>query len=194
MNPSALPTLPPGAGTWLLALDPSTTVFGYAIFHPTGWLYDAGKLTPRRARDEANDRIDHMLGLAGELMTPHPEGWTVVVEDTSGKVNRGRHGGAGAGLAIYGKAVGAAIWWLRARGRFVVPVLENEWTGSVSKAVRQRRVAARHRAYDPAKDAGGDVSDAIGLGEWWLTIGRHRQARAVPGVRVSVPAEGHGAA
>lgn len=165
----------------LLALDPSSTCMGYAVFHGRT-LVDAGKLKPRRTKDEANDRIDHMVsfGLNDLLIEHNPE--AVVVEDTSGKVGR-RHHGNGAGLAVHGKAVGAVVWWLRGRGSDVHAIPENVWTRGTPKEKRQTRVATCYPQYDPAKDKGGDVSDAIGLGDWFINSRLISPARQAPADR-----------
>lgn len=167
---------PNAATLTVLAIDPSSTCTGYAVF-AGGKLVDAGRLTPARTRDDANVRILAMLDALDDLCREHAELSHIVIEDTSGKVGR-RHGGAGAGLAIHGKAVGAV--WLHLLLRRHAPltlVRENDWTRGTPKDTRKLRVARAHRgAYDPAQDKGGDVADAIGLGEWWLA-----EQRVAPG-------------
>jgi hypothetical protein len=160
----------------IIAFDPSSSVTGYAVMTDARTVTDCGKLTPGRARDDANTRIRVMVAEAVLLIRQVRPDW-VVIEDTSGKVS-GRHRGSGAGLAIYGKAVG---WFLAELERVVpgkvVAVLENDWTRGTKKGTRQRIVAAEYRgAYDPAQDPGGDVSDAIGIGRWWFVEGRLRAA------------------
>lgn len=162
----------PNAPAVLLALDPSSTLTGYAIFR-RGALAECGLLRPDRTADAANDRIAAMArDLFDVVRLERPD--AIVVEDTSGKVAR-RLGKVGAGLAVYGKAVG----YLLATARWsasglpnpceVATVLENDWTAGTPKVVRQRRVARMHPGlYDASADAGGDAADAVGLGEWWL--------------------------
>ena len=138
-----------------------------------------------KGRLAANDRIESMLADLFDLVLElHPQ--AIVIEDTSGKVSR-RHGGAGAGLAVYGKAVGAvwrtavdmsvadarnriAMGLLAATGEAaaVVMVPENEWTGGIGKRRRAMRIAAEFPGYRIEQDPGGDAADAIGLGRWWL--------------------------
>lgn len=161
----------------IVAIDPSSSKIGYALF-ANGKLTEHGVITPHRTRDEANDRIRHM---AGEVLAVLDESLPlhVVIEDTSGKVGTfgRRRGMNGAGLAIHGKAVGYVVclceaWARRQIGAQVHCVKENEWTRGQRKGFRQQWVAAAHRGYDPAQDKGGDASDAIGLGEWWLATER----------------------
>lgn len=159
----------------LLSLDPSSSCTGYAVFDATE-LVDAGKLLPNRAKDVPNDRIDAIVAELVKLVTEHrPD--VIVMEDTSGKVSK-RHGsGGGAGLAIYGKAVGEIRRAMKITGIPVDCVLENEWTRGTSKGNRQMWCAAKYsRQYDPNADPGGDVSDAICLGDWWLEKQRLRVA------------------
>jgi hypothetical protein len=175
----------------LLSLDPSSTTTGYAVFKD-GKFIEAGKLKPARAADPANDRIRVMTwqlrDLANSVKPTH-----IVIEDTSGKVGR-RHGGGGSGLAIHGKAVG---WFISVAEHIIKSenvrcITENTWTRSIKKATRQERVAAMIRNYDPEKDKGVDVADAIGLGLYYLEVlrmesvrtsetgRRHRESAAVP--------------
>ena len=152
----------------VLALDPSSTCVGYAVLATARQLLDAGRLTPTRERDDANARIRAMAADLRRVLAEYPDA-VVVVEDTSGKVGRGRHGGGGAGLAVYGKALGYLIRVVEeATGREPALVLENVWTAGKSKAVRQRRVAATFPGYPADDDPGGDVADAIGLAAWWI--------------------------
>lgn len=157
----------------ILAIDPSSTCTGYAVLRGPS-LVEAGVLRPR-VRLAANDRVRAMAADFATLLADHrPD--VVVVEDTSGKVAR-RHGaGGGAGLAVYGKAVGylarvADVWAeLLPSQRSVELVLENEWTAGERKEARVRRVALEYPGYDPAKDPGGDVGDAIALAAYWQRI------------------------
>lgn len=151
----------------LLSLDPSSTVTGYAVLDGV-ILLDAGRILPVRQKDPPNSRIDAMIS---ELLTlvreQQPE--AIVIEDTSGKVS-GRHGGRGAGLAIYGKAVGEVRRAMKQTGIDVFMVLENDWTRGMGKKIDRQRwcEAAYSKQYRAADDPGGDVADAIKLGRWWL--------------------------
>jgi hypothetical protein len=95
----------------------------------------------------------------------------VVIEITSGKVARRARGKGhnGAGLSVYGMAVGY-LWreCVAALGESVSTVEENVWTAGVPKDRRARHIATLFPAYRRAKDPGGDVADAIGLGRWYL--------------------------
>lgn len=162
----------------ILILDPSSTCTGYAIMSDRKnargrySLMDAGRLMPERAKDPANDRIRAMVREILNISAEHrPD--RIVVEDTSGKIARhGRGRGMnGAGLAIYGKAVGWILGACYSTGIEVVPILENEWTRGISKEGRQKIVIAAYGdQYDPAKDPGLDTSDAIRLGEYFLAL------------------------
>ena len=164
----------------VLALDPSSTCVGYAVLDGPRSLLDAGRLTPARQRDDANARIRSMGADLRRLLAEHPAA-AVVVEDTSGKVARhGRGRGMnGAGLAVYGKALGYLWAVVEVQlGRPPELVLENVWTRGVAKAARQRVVAMEYQSYAADRDPGGDVADAIALGRWWLVEGQHAAAAA----------------
>jgi len=161
----------PATGHLLLGLDPSSTVIGYAVMASGGSLVEAGLITPARPSDPSFERVIAM----GDDLLSLLDRWrpaVILIEWTKGKVGR-RHGGFGAGLAVYGCGVGSAaafaVLWSRRRPCEVVPVLENTWTRGVPKAERQRGIAAEYPAYaaQMADDPGGDVSDAIGLCDWW---------------------------
>lgn len=148
-------------------------------------LIAAGVLVPDKRGVPAADRIGAMKrGLIELLEEFQPQ--AIVLEWTSGKV-AGRHGGGGAGLAIYGLAVGA-LWqvceyWATARGQqgrlpTVARVNENDWTQGRPKLGTRKPgqvcvsrvgvIAGLYPEYDRAKDPGGDIADAIGLALWYL--------------------------
>lgn len=150
----------------LISFDPSSTRTGYAIFDGPSVILEAGYLSADRKLD-AISRIHVMCAEAVDLLVNNvPD--RAVLEITSGKVGR-RHRGAGAGLAVYGMAVGAMSWALRSMlGEDLEYVPENAWTRGVPKRIRTERMAClfpEHREAF-AKDTGGDVADAIGLGVW----------------------------
>lgn len=170
----------------IFSIDPGSQRSGWAVMTGEEKLVEAGLLLPERTRDGAEKRLQAMMqDLVRLLVQYQPD--VVVLEWTSGKVITSRHGGGGAGLAIYGIAIGA-LWavclqWAqvsRAGGRTceVVCISENEWTHGRpktrrrigGKAVPSRVDLIQHRfpAYVPEKDPGGDVADAIGLALWYL--------------------------
>ncbi len=159
----------------MIAFDPSSTALGWAADATDGGDVRFGVYRPPERRT-AIERIDLVVERADELVREHRAD-QAVVEVTTGKVNPRRHGGRGAGLAVYGGAVFAVRQLLRDRlGRAnVYDVLENEWTRGRSKASRIAVVAATTPDYDAAGDKGGDAADALLLREWWLTEQRLRE-------------------
>lgn len=169
----------------ILALDPSTTRTGYAVMSAADKIVDAGYLAPRRTRDDVEARIDAMVDGLAELCEEH---WprSIIIEVPSGRPGAGSKAGAQGRLAIYGMAVGElrraakelVDWHARApRGEpGVVSVNEREWTRGRTKVQRQALIAQQFKAYAQhvARDRGGDVADAIGIGQWWFTRGRLR--------------------
>jgi hypothetical protein len=148
-------------------------------------LIEAGLLLPHRVRDEAGDRLAAMKEDLIALLNEYQPA-AIVIEWTSGKVIGSRHAGGGAGLPIYGVAVGT-LWqvceyWAQARTAAghpcrVVRIAENEWTQGRPKLRRRiggqpalsRVDLIQHRfpRYVPEKDPGGDVADAIGLNVYY---------------------------
>jgi hypothetical protein len=81
----------------LLALDPSSTVVGYAALRRDWSLIEAGLIEPASRSDASIERVRTMGNdLAVLLDRLRPK--VVVVEWTKGKVGHRRHGGQGAGL------------------------------------------------------------------------------------------------
>lgn len=161
----------------IFSLDPSSTRTGWALLGRAGQLLQAGLLLPDKVRSEPQFRILRMADDLRQLLNELAPG-TVVIEITSGKVGTNRHKGSGAGLGVYGMAVGflwaVAECWLRQlpaeqRGKTeIVLVKENDWTNRIPKTDRIAAVAAEFSEYESAKDPNGDVADAIALGLWWL--------------------------
>jgi len=174
-------TLTCGRSQIILGLDASSTVIGYGALTTSRRFVQAGLITPASRGDSSWNRVMSMGDDLGRLLNDlHPD--VVLIEWTKGKVNERRHGGLGAGLAVYGCGVGFAAaralqWSIEHPGSRVEPVLENDWTRGVAKKDRQLAVAALCPEYGAriGDDPGGDMSDGIGLAHWWLT---ERQARA----------------
>lgn len=174
----------------LISLDPSITCTGYAVFGLNG-LQECGRIKTTtdfqrnkvKHKVPAHERIEELIGDLGEVFDRFPASAEVVIEITSGKTSS-RHGGGGAGLATYGMAVGQIVRY--AIERFgenrVHQVYENDWTRG--KGGKDKRVAHCRYSYPMyAKrfadiDSGGDIADAILLGEWWLNNQRIREASA----------------
>lgn len=153
----------------LLALDPSSTRTGYAIMESPDTVVEAGYLRGRTS-DQALDRILRIERELTALFFVNSLRWCVI-EIPSGKVGA-RHGGGGAGLAVYGMAVGILLGFVNSSlcGGKADTVTETVWTRGVPKAKRRQLIAAQFPMYRRimSRDSGGDVSDAIGLGQWWF--------------------------
>lgn len=167
--------------TWL-SLDPSSTRTGYAAWDVDRML-EAGTLRPDRVRDDVFVRINAMVRDLRGLVDGGDVGRVevVVMEVPSGRVGRGARAGATGHLAIYGVAVGALWATCGAMGLEVVTTTERDWTRGVPARRRQAIVSASVRGYDAGTDSGADVSDAIGIGQWWIR--ERRRLVAVRGER-----------
>ncbi len=149
----------------IISLDPSSTCTGFAVFVDDYRLVSCGKLLPcAKNKDDAFERIFDLCAQVKGLCITHAPG-VAVIEWTSGKVGL-RHKGRGAGLAIYGAAVGAIAGAVHAYNCEFAPVKENDWIKGRSKRTRQIE-ALQFKEYNPKEDRGYDVSDAIALGLWW---------------------------
>lgn len=160
----------------VLSIDPGSKRTGWAVLTQREQLLQAGVLTGDKTTDPAEFRIAAMCRGLRELLEEWQPG-TVLIEWSSGHVGRRRHNGGGAGLAVYGIAIGAlwqvAVVWStlgepRERQARVRCIEENLWTNRVPKEDRVAAVAQRFREYRIEDDPGGDVADAIGLGLWWI--------------------------
>lgn len=159
-------------------IDPSSTCIGVAVLDGSrvGWM-----MPIRASRSKSTVARIYALTKAftGELQLlrqKYPEA-LAAIEITSGKV-AARHRGSGAGLGVYGMGVGAALWAAQTvlGPERVVPIEENGWTRGVPKLKRQAAIRAQfpeyERKYGKRGDAGGDVSDAIGLAMWLADMTR----------------------
>lgn len=158
----------------ILAIDPSSSMTGYAVLNEQERLLEAGLLKPNKQRDPPAERIAAMCGDLWTLLD-HTEPAAVVIEWTSGHVGQKRHQGGGAGLSVYGIAIGAiwqtAVHWAAShpkRKTRIELINENDWTGGKPKPERTGMIARLYPQYELASDPGGDVADAIGLGRWWI--------------------------
>jgi len=159
----------------LLAIDPSSMRTGCAVMDFNGKLLDMLFIKPNAA-DKPSDRIlyqcaDIRGGLDNRIFGDLTR---IVIEGTAGKINKKRNKGQGAGMAVYGMAVGAMWmtccgWSLASKyGCVVTIVAENDWTRGVPKKQRAINMSLLYPQYKPYLDPGLDVGDAIGLGMWWL--------------------------
>lgn len=160
----------------IFAIDPGSKKTGWAVMGAREKLIQAGLLLPDKQSTAPEFRIHRMCEDLRNLLDEMQPA-VIVIEFTSGKVGRKRHHGGGAGLAIHGAATGA-LWreclaWRRALPAEqqlevkVELILENTWCRSITKKKRIDAVSAAFPQYDPEKDRGGDVADAIGLASWY---------------------------
>lgn len=157
----------------ILALDPSSTVLGWAAMRGPE-LVDAGAVRAMRGAPSLA-RIDELADRACRLLIRFdPE--VVVVEVPSGVAGRGSTAGATGHLAIYGMAVGAIrasvrhMLWRLPGGphRAVIAVDECDWTRGRPKGRRAAITRMEHPGLDWDADGGHDMADAIGIGRWLL--------------------------
>lgn len=152
----------------ILSLDPSSTLTGYAVMARDATLIECGLLRPRPAKGPWWARCESVAGDIRELVQQH--GVTQVIIETPSAHVGARHKGSGAGLAVYGAAVG----WLAAYCRFalrveVEPVSVDEWKSGARGKPHALAAAMYPRGYDAKADKGGDAADAILLARYWLS-------------------------
>lgn len=166
-SPGPMP-LPPGR---LLALDPSSTAVGWAMFQD-GELRWVGV-----TRSASNDMQRRCVALADAIASLAAE-WrpeVVVVEMFSGFHRKGERGGRinKATILSLARAQGFLLGRLHGAGhKAVVPVPANKWTHSKGKADRAKLVDLTQPIYSEFArkdgDKGLDGADAVGLGLWYL--------------------------
>ena len=156
--------------TTVLAIDPSITCTGYAVLTDSGDRLVAGGLIKPKRTDERMDKIRYICECVDRLVLDYTPD-VAIIELTSGKVNRGRHTGGGAGLAVYGMCVGA-VWKLLSNydTHQTFGVYENDWTKGKGGKVKRKIICSLvyPNQYDPDKDSGGDLADAILIGRWFF--------------------------
>jgi len=154
----------------LVSIDPGSKVCGYAVFkfdHYEAKLIEPG-LLKAKATLNPYQRIEILLDDIEELLKTIRAD-VVVIESTTGKVGKKRHKGGGAGLSIYGVAIGAIWRTVLHLGYEVVLIKENEWTGNIPKDKRIKAIALIYGGWLLKRDPGGDAADAIGLGRYYLS-------------------------
>lgn len=152
----------------LLSIDPSSTRVGYALMTGINTLLEAGAFRPATSCETANERNRSMAhDLIATIREHKPD--QIIIEDTGSHVHAGR-AGAGAGLMVYGKAVGyfLRICEQEIGHKNVLCVEAQVWSRGIRKEKRQAYIAAQFRQYDPKRDRGFDISDAIALGQWFF--------------------------
>lgn len=154
---------------YILALDPSSTALGWAVLDsPIEFEFGQVRMSRRKTP------LGRVMECGGAVMSILEErggaAAIVVIEITTGKTAR-RLGKNVQGLAIYGMAVGAALW--ATRGCHAYGVTENEWTGGRPKRERLQLLRLVSTDYGLCDDPGGNAGDALGLGLWaWEYIQR----------------------
>lgn len=176
-------------GKRVLSLDPSSSCTGIAIHDCSGppRLVYADRLRSKPVSLPAYERIDQVAGRLPGLIKSYDVDYAVV-EVTTGKTSS-RHTGHGAGLAVYGVAVGAMRQALRQAlgGVNVLDVLENEWTARTSKLDRWHWCRSNYPSYVElwdkdkitARGDGGDASDATYLFDWCRQMAHYTRSAGV---------------
>ena len=146
----------------VLAIDPSSTRTGYAVMADAMTIIDAGLLKPGKVKDPWLHRVRAMtIDLRGLLREVEPD---IVLVEIPHKHNAPHH----KNLAAYGFAAGAMWAECFDHTEETHAVSAEVWTGKKSKSARQLGIDLMYPSYDPAKDKGGDIADAIGLARWWF--------------------------
>lgn len=157
----------------LLALDPSTTCTGYAVMRSSDDLFDAGIIRPPTTAKTPLERIESICKEVAALIAEiHPH--YMVIEVPSGHVAaRIAEESGGAGLSVYGMAVGAVVHtaWIAMGSSELVWTPDESWTQGIAKQVRRLAIMAEFSWANEQfeKDSGSDMADAIGLAQWWFT-------------------------
>ena len=147
----------------LLTIDPSSTAIGYCISTGPGKLIEFGKIT---GKGEAMLRLEiHMLPDLLKIIETHKPD-TALVETPAPQQGQRK---ATRGQATYGVAVGMVLRDLHHAGIETQRTRADQWTNGVAKVRRQDWIEQKYAniGYTRKGDSGGDISDAIGLSDWW---------------------------
>ncbi len=152
----------------VLAIDPSSTLTGWALMANSSKIIEAGLLRPGKTRDPAIKRIEAMtIALTKLLRDTLPD--QVLIEMPSSRT-AGRIKGRAVGNAIYGFAAGAMWWECHVWSDQIEAVDAELWTRGVPKLKRQQNICMMFpKRYNPETDRGCDIADAIGLACWWFS-------------------------
>lgn len=153
----------------LLALDPSSTAVGWAVF-------DRGKLLAVGVERASSEDVDRRIAKLIARTAAMAIGWVpsvVVMEVVSGMHRRSNRSNAHRqSTATCGFAQGAIYGVLLAKNFDVKRIKENTWTGGKPKAKRAELVKLTQPVYaEWARkdgDRGLDGADSVGLGLWYL--------------------------
>jgi hypothetical protein len=161
----------------IISVDPSSTKSGVACFEKasetTPFIELFGSLIDATAmKGSSYDRIrfitDQIEAILNNTICPlkQAHSYTVIalIEVPTGRVHGDRHGGHGAGLSIYGMAVGAVLQLLRMNSVVdQVVCMTTQWTGGFSKDKRLILAKKIMPSFDWATDKGFDVADAAAM-------------------------------
>ena len=151
-----------------LSLDPASVKSGYALMTATK-LIEFGLLTGGKAKGPIARVLAMRQDLLHILAEHLPEQIIIEMPLT---LQFTRHAERKSGMAIWAGAAWA-LWmvcydWANCQqGVDVIPISNTVWTSGSTKDGRQQMVAAMFVTYDPAKDKGGDESDAIAMNLWY---------------------------
>lgn len=142
----------------ILAIDPSSTCTGWAVFDGAGQIVDHGRVKPDRG-DTPAARVSGMIFRLKDTAAEYRVS-VVVIEEP----------------APNAKVAFTSIPYVTAYGRIyeamrtayqVETVAASKWTGGRRKPARAAYVKAEVPTYTGKGDSGMDEADAIGLGLWW---------------------------
>ncbi len=161
-----------------VTFDPSLTVTGYAVGGRSGCrgnIHDAGRLGHMTEKKRKESTVyQRLMMIAADTLDilRRYQPLTVIVETPAPQAPKK----GAAGQARYGMAVGVVIGATNQfcdeqtdRGIIVRVILTDadDWTHGVKKETRQLAIADQYPTYDPDKDRGANVADAMGLLCWW---------------------------
>lgn len=144
----------------LLAVDPSTTCTGWAVF-ADGELIEFGKLKPSPSKcKDWMERVDRICGALEQIIVEHGINVAVIEEPVPfGKGNpKPLFGGFGRQYQTLHRCLTGHVH----------PITVPRWTHGVPKKRRAARIEAEYTEYSPEEDKGMDIADAIGIGVWFI--------------------------
>lgn len=142
----------------ILAIDPSSSCSGWAVFDAAGQIVGHGRIKPKRG-DTPPARVSVMIFELSQIARQHGVELVVIEEPApSSKV--------GFTSIPYVTSYGRIYEAMRTAYQ-VETVPASRWTRGRRKPARAAYVKAAVPTYTGKGDSGMDEADAIGLGLWW---------------------------
>lgn len=154
----------------ILAIDPSSSKTGFCL-HTGKAIVEAGVIKPNKSDLPAIVRSFQMSRDVADLVAEFKDRLECVIVElpppTQGKARMNP--------SVQHQAFGMVMYVIQVAGVKVSTVHPATWTRNRSKEVWADSIRRRYPALANGSDQGFDAAAAIGIAEWFFTIGRFRE-------------------